>query len=152
MKELGFDDSIGVLIMTAAKAIEKTGTLDITNQLGLTGSQWRVIVALSVNEGMNQKEIAEMIFLETPTLVPVIDKMEKNGLLERRADPEDRRNNKIFLTKKSKALVEPVVNFILNFRKMLTKNVSAKDLETTKKVLREMTKSAGSHYEKITKK
>jgi len=151
MKELGFDDSIAVLIMTASKVIDKTATLDVTNQLGLTGSQWRVIVALSVKEGMTQKEIADMIFLETPTLVPVIDKMEKNGLLERRPDPIDRRNNKIFLTKKSKALIAPVIDFILKFRKIITKNVSAKDLETTKEVLRKITKNANSRYEEITK-
>ena len=152
MKELGFDDQIAVLIMKASKAIDKTGTLDMTNQHGLTGSQWRVIVALSVKEGMNQKEIAEMIFLETPTLVPAIDKMEKNGLVERRPDPKDRRNNRIFLTKKSKVLIEPVVDFILEFRKLITKNVSAKDLEITKEVLRKIAKNADARYEEITKK
>jgi len=152
MKDLGFDDGIGVLIMRASKAIDKTGTLDMTNQHGLTGSQWRVIVALSVKEGMNQKEIAEMIFLETPTLVSAIDKMEKNGLVERRADPKDRRNNKIFLTKKSKLLIEPVVDFILDFRKLITKNVSAKDLEICKEVLRKITKNANIRYDEITKK
>ena len=151
MKELGFDDDIGVLIMRASKAIDKTATLDMINQHGFTGSQWRVILALSINEGMNQKDIADMIFLETPTLVPVIDKMEKNGLLERRLDPKDRRNNKIFLTKKSKALIAPVIDFILKFRKIITKNVSAKDLETTKEVLRKITKNANSRYEEITK-
>ena len=72
-----------------------------------------------VPEGQPVKEIAEMIFLETPTLVPAIDKMEKNGLVERRPDPKDRRNNRIFLTKKSKVLIEPVVDFILEFRKLL---------------------------------
>lgn len=152
MKDLGFNDGIGVLIMRASKAIDKTGTLDMTNQHGLTGSQWRVIVALSVKEGMNQKEIAEMIFLESPTLVTAIDKMEKNDLVERRADPKDRRNNKIFLTKKSKLLIEPVVDFILDFRKLVTKNVSAKDLEICKEVLRKITINANTRYDEITKK
>ena len=152
MKEVGFDDDIGVLIMTASKAIDKTGTMDMTTQHGLTGSQWRAILALSINEGMNQKDIAEMIFLETPTLVSAIDKMEKNGLVERKPDLEDRRNNKIFLTKKSKAMIEPLVNFILEFRKLVTKNVSAKDLEITKEVLRKIAKNADARYEEITKK
>ncbi len=152
MKELGFDDDIGVLIMRASKAIDKTATLDMINQHGFTGSQWRVILALSINEGMNQKDIADMIFLETPTLVSAIDKMEKNGLVERRSDPKDRRNNKIFLTKKSKALIEPLVNFILEWRKLVTKNVSAKDLEITKEVLQKIAKNADVRYDEITKK
>ena len=152
MKELGFDDDIGVLIMRASKAIDKTATLDMINQHGFTGSQWRVILALSINEGMNQKDIADMIFLETPTLVSAIDKMEKNGLVERKPDLEDRRNNKIFLTKKSKAMIEPLVDFILEFRKLVTKNVSAKDLEITKEVLQKIAKTADVRYDEITKK
>jgi MarR family transcriptional regulator for hemolysin len=152
MKELGFEENIGVLIMRASRSIDKTGTLDMVNQHGLSGSQWRIIVALSIKEGMNQKEIADLIFLETPTLVPAIDKMEKVGLVERRADPKDRRNNRIFLTKKSRMLIEPVVDFILEFQKMSTKNVSAKDLEITKEVLRKMAKNADARYEEITKK
>jgi len=55
------------------------------------------------------------------------------------------------LTKKSKALIAPVIDFILKFRKIITKNVSAKDLETTKEVLRKITKNANSRYEEITK-
>jgi hypothetical protein len=48
-------------------------------------------------------------------------------------------------------LIEPVVDFILEFQKMSTKNVSAKDLEITKEVLRKIAKNSDARYEEITK-
>ncbi len=148
MKDLGYHESIGVITITAAKMLERAFDLEIQDPLGLKGSQFKVILVLGVKDGMSQKEIANMTFLETPTIVPIIDKMEKNGLVQRKTDPNDRRNNLVFLTNKGRKFLEPLIEIILRFRKIITKNISTKDLETTKNVLRTITKQADSRYKK----
>jgi len=92
-------------------------------------------VGLSIKEGITQKHLADMMFVEAPTLVSVIDKMEKDGFLTRKSDPEDRRNNLIFLTKKAKKIVDPIIDCIAELRDIGLDKISKKDLEITKKTL-----------------
>ncbi|HET7644278.1 MAG TPA: MarR family transcriptional regulator [Nitrososphaeraceae archaeon] len=55
---------------------------------------------MNYNNELSQKKIAEKLRLEGPTLIPIIDKLEKDGLVVRKIDPNDRRNNRFFLTPK----------------------------------------------------
>ena len=108
-------------------------------RFGLAGSKWKIIVVLSLKEGITQKHIADMAFVEAPTLVPVIDKMEQEGYLTRQSDPKDRRNNLIFMTKKSRNIVDPIIECILEIRNMGLNKISKKDMEIAKKVLEQIT-------------
>jgi DNA-binding MarR family transcriptional regulator len=67
--------------------------------------------------------------------VSVIDKMEKEGYVKRESDSNDRRNNLIFMTKKSKDIVDPIIDSILEIRNMGLDKISKKDMEAAKKVL-----------------
>lgn len=59
--------------------------------LGLTRAQWRVLVHLAAREGVNQRELATILEIDTVSLGRHIDRLERDGWLERRPDPEDRR-------------------------------------------------------------
>ena len=124
-----------MLLKTSAKTWEKAADIEIKERFGLTGAKWKVIVVLSMSEGITQKRIADMAFVEAPTLVPVIDKMEKEGYVTRQSDPNDRRNNLIFMTEKSKKIVDPIIDSILEIRNMGLNKISKKDMETARKVL-----------------
>jgi len=126
------------LLKTSAKSWEKAADIEMHEQFGLTGAQWKIIVVLSLKEGITQKQIADMAFVEAPTLVPVIDKMEKDGYLTRQHDPNDRRNNLIFMTKKSQDIVDSMIDSVLEIRNMGLKKISKKDMEIAKKVLEQI--------------
>lgn len=66
--------------------------------MGLTRAQWRVLVHLAGREGLNQSGLAEILELDTVTLGRHIDRLERDGWLERRPDPADRRAWQLFLT------------------------------------------------------
>lgn len=123
------------MLKTSAKSWEKAADIEMHERFGLTGAQWKIIVVLSIKEGITQKNIADMAFVEAPTLVPVIDKMEKEGYLTRQPDPKDRRNNLIFMTKKSQDIVDPIIDSVLEIRNIGLKKISKKDMEIAKKVL-----------------
>jgi len=126
------------MLKTSAKTWEKAADIELRQRFGLTGAKWKIIVILSMKEGITQKHIADMAFVEAPTLVPVIDKMEKEGYLTRQSDPNDRRNNLIFMTKKSKEIVDPMIDCILEIRNMGLNKISKRDMETAKKVLEQI--------------
>ena len=64
---------------------------DRAQAMGLTRAQWRVLVHLAAREGINQKELAAILEIDTVTLGRHIDRLEKDSWLERRPDPNDRR-------------------------------------------------------------
>jgi DNA-binding MarR family transcriptional regulator len=61
--------------------------------------------------------------------------MEKEGYITRQADPKDRRNNLIYMTQKSRDMVDPMIDCILEVRNVGLNKVSKRDMEIAKKVL-----------------
>jgi len=65
--------------------------------LAVTRPQWRALFTIAVNEGMTQAALAERLDVERITLCRMIDRLADAGLVERRADPKDRRVWRIHL-------------------------------------------------------
>jgi len=142
MKKIDLENAIGLIIKIASKSIEKTLDGELRKRCSLSSGQWKVIGALALHDGLSQKDLAEMVFVEGPTLVPILDKMEKEGFVQRRVDQQDRRNNLIFLTEKSKLRIDSIIDCVLDIRKIITKDIQKDQLETTKKVLKKITKNS----------
>ncbi len=115
---------------------------EIKNKLGLTSAQWKVILALNLFAGLSQRELADKIYVDSSTLVPVIDKMERNGLIERRLDPDDRRHNRLFLTKKSESSVDSIIETITQLRKDLYRGISREEQELMRMYLKKIIDNA----------
>jgi len=142
MRKLDLNGTLGMLIVLASKSQERLAELEMKKQLGLTPAHWKVILALNVSDGLTQKELADKIYVDGSTLVPVIDKMEQNGLVERRADPKDRRINRIFLTKKSESTVDSIISIVLRLRKMLYQGISEDEINSGRKILETIIKNS----------
>ena len=76
------------------------------SQFGITRAQWVVLVRLDRFEGLKQSELAEMLDLQPITLTRLLDRLCENGLIERRADPNDRRAKRLYLTAQARPLLE----------------------------------------------
>ncbi len=66
--------------------------------LGLTRAQWRVLVHLAPRQGINQSALADILELDAVTMGRHVDRLERDGWLERRPDPGDRRAWRLHLT------------------------------------------------------
>ena len=75
-------------------------------QFGITRAQWVVLVRLDRFEGLKQSELADMLDLQPITLTRLLDRLSASGLIERRADPNDRRANRLYLTAAARPLLE----------------------------------------------
>jgi MarR family transcriptional regulator for hemolysin len=73
---------------------------------GMTRAQWQVLSRLERSEGLKQAELAEMLDLQPITLTRLVDRLCENGLIERRADPDDRRAKRLFLTEAARPLMD----------------------------------------------
>ena len=76
--------------------------------LGMTSRQARLLLILHVTEGENQGYYAELLEVEPISLTRMVDRMEEAGLIERRRDPADRRAWRLFLTDRSRCVIDQV--------------------------------------------
>ena len=74
--------------------------------LGVTRAQWKVLFRLSRMPGLRQVELADMLDVEPITLSRIVDRLAVGNLVERRADPADRRAWRLYVTESAKPLVE----------------------------------------------
>src|SRR5262252_10012683 len=72
---------------------------------GLTEATWRPLAYVGrLGGGVRQKELATALSIEGPSLVRLLDNLERRGLIERRADESDRRARGIHLTRSGREL------------------------------------------------
>jgi DNA-binding MarR family transcriptional regulator len=74
--------------------------------MGVTRSQWRVLARLKREPGLRQVELADILEMEPITLCRILDRLEEVGLVERHADPSDRRAWKLQLSAKAQPVIE----------------------------------------------
>jgi MarR family transcriptional regulator, transcriptional regulator for hemolysin len=70
-------------------------------ELNTTRAQWAVLARLQRCEGYKQSELAEALDIAPITLARLIDKLAAARMVERRADPADRRAHRLYLTDKA---------------------------------------------------
>jgi len=107
-------------------------------RFNLTRAQWRALKRLSHSEGMTQSDLAEMIEMEPIAVGRVIDRLQKAGFVERRADPNDRRAWRLYLTARAHAVVDDMDSISTSLFRDAQKGISASDLKTMISVLGRM--------------
>jgi MarR family transcriptional regulator for hemolysin len=135
MQKYDFENTIGFIVNRTAKAFVKALDYELRKKVGVTFGQWKVMVMLVNQNGISQKDIADRLGLEGATLIPIIDRMEKEGLVIRKVDPADRRNNKIYRTKKADALWDKMIKCAIEIRQVSIKDIPKENINITKNVL-----------------
>jgi DNA-binding MarR family transcriptional regulator len=99
------DESLGTMISDVARLMRRTFD-ERARGIGVTRPQWRVLTMLKRHEGINQGGLAELLEVEPITLCRMIDRLQEASLVERRADPSDRRAWRLFMTEKAHDLLD----------------------------------------------
>lgn len=125
---------IAFMIMEVARLL-KTYADQRARQYGMTRAQWAVLFRLDRSEGLKQSELAELLDLQPITLTRLLDRLSDNGLIERRADPNDRRVNRLFLTPAARPLLERLT--VLG-EDMMGTVLAGLDAKTSERMLRDL--------------
>lgn len=103
--------------------------------LGLTRAQWQALAYLARNEGVSQSVLADMLDIEPITLGRTIDRLEAQGLVERRPHERDRRVWQLFLREAALPLLEAMAPISEATRLEALAGVAESDRETLMRVL-----------------
>ncbi|WP_394209892.1 MarR family winged helix-turn-helix transcriptional regulator [Enterovibrio calviensis] len=137
MSEFNRQNSFGWLINVVAGQAEKE--LDAAlKEHGLTVALWPTLMCLWEEEGVTQRQIAKKAKVESSTTTRTLDKLEKLGLVERRADPESRRNYRIYLTDKGRDLQAVISPLPLAVNQALLADLSPNETEQLVSLLRKI--------------
>lgn len=95
----------GFLVADAARLIRRDFDRRAKGT-GLSRAQWAVLARLARHEGLKQAELADLLDMQPISLARHIDRLEARGCVERRADANDRRAYRLFLTAPAGPLME----------------------------------------------
>jgi MarR family transcriptional regulator for hemolysin len=98
-------------------------------RFGLTRAQWRALKRLHHEQGITQNELAEYLEMEPIAVGRVLDRLQKSGFIERRADPQDRRCWRLHLTAKAHAVVDDMEQISAELFKQAQRGISANELQ-----------------------
>ena len=114
--------------------------------MGLSQAKWRTLLHLSIAPGtLTQAEIAERLGIEEPSLATLLHRLEREGWITRTNSSRDRRCKMVLLGRRAQRVISQINAAAEKLRHELLKNVSAADLRTCARVLRQI-------YEKAEKK
>ncbi len=97
-------ESLGYLIADTGRLIRKAFD-ERARAIGITRSQWRLLANLLRRPGLKQTQLADLLEVEPISLSRMVDRLQDAGMVERRADPNDRRAWCLFLTEKAEPLI-----------------------------------------------
>ena len=109
--ELQLDNQICFRLYSAARLITQAYTPMLT-ELGITYPQYLVLMVLWEKDNQPVNDIAHRLLLETNTVTPLLQRMEKLGIVSRKKGEQDKRQQIVSLTKKGSAMEEQAYQLI----------------------------------------
>jgi MarR family transcriptional regulator for hemolysin len=108
---------------------------------GLTHARARTLIHLGQKDGMTQTELADALEIEGPTLVRLLDGLEKQNLIARRPVDGDRRAKQIALIAAGQEEAILVAEIVQEVRTDVLKDVSDDDLKAALRVFHAMARN-----------
>lgn len=123
--------SVEILSQQLAEFYDKMSSWEhsIVRDSGLSPAQMHTVEIIGHNKNMRMKELAERLGVTTGTLTVGVDKLEKRGLVERKAHKKDRRSWLIVLTDKGKKMYAQHHKFHQQFTNEISRELSSEQIE-----------------------
>ncbi|MBF0674812.1 MarR family transcriptional regulator [Pseudomonas sp.] len=104
-------------------------------ELGLSQARWLVLLHLSrFPEPPTQRQLAQSVGVEGPTLARLLDSLEAQGLVRRQEVPNDRRAKNVMLCEQAHPLIDTIRTIADQLRGQLLAGIPPADLEHCKRV------------------
>lgn len=111
---------------------------------GLTLARARLLLHLAKSEGARQSDLALALEMEQASVVSLLNALQKQGLIVRRAVKGDRRAHGIFLTEKAHSEAHAISGYVDALREQILANVGDDDLAAATRVLQQVSHNIGT--------
>jgi MarR family transcriptional regulator, transcriptional regulator for hemolysin len=141
--EYDFESSIGYWICRSAHQFERAMNSEL-EPTGITYRQCQVLGWLALEGELSQTELADKMRIEPPTLVGILDRMEREDWISREGDPCDRRKKIIHVCSKAKPVWNKIVACAARVRSRAGHGLSPSEMRTLKRLLQKVQENLGA--------
>ena len=117
------------------------------NEIGITYTQYLVLLVLWESESSNIKEIAKVLKLDSPTITPIVQKLEKMNLVKRQRSDKDERIVEVTLTKNGIDLETQVAD--IQNKVACRTHLNPKDFKELKNTLNQLADTMAAKEKKL---
>ena len=127
-------EPVGLLVTRTAKVVSRAFDQALT-EAGGSLPVWVVLVSLKGGTHTAQRELADAVGIEGPTLTHHLNRMEAAGLVTRRRDPDNRRAHHVALTEEGEAAFRRMVQAVAAFDARLRAGLASRELTALRGLL-----------------
>jgi MarR family transcriptional regulator for hemolysin len=135
--EYDFEESIGVWLTLTTQAYHRAVSEELAPH-GITYRQSMVLAWLALEHELSQTELASKMMVEPPTLVGILDRMERDGWIARHDCPTDRRKKIVRATSAAEPVWDQIVQCAMRIRSLATAGISDSQLAMLKELLQQV--------------
>jgi MarR family transcriptional regulator, transcriptional regulator for hemolysin len=129
-----FENSVGFWVCRASHELQRAFNEELAPQ-GMTFRQAQVLGCLALEQQLSQTDLADRMRIEPPTLVGILDRMERDGWIRRDGDKRDRRRKLIQATPAARPAWTKIVAAARRVRQRATRGMTDQQLSQLKKLL-----------------
>lgn len=137
LQSYDFEESVGYWLILAARAYQKAIEVELA-PYRMTYRQAQVLGWLVLDGELSQVDLADRMMIEPATLVGVLNRMERDGLIKRTATESDRRKKVIQICEGAGEVWGNVIACAKRVRSTATKGLSDRQIKTFFKTLQTM--------------
>ncbi|MFT8775897.1 MAG: MarR family winged helix-turn-helix transcriptional regulator [Gluconacetobacter liquefaciens] len=126
-----------------ARGLTRVGDVRLRH-LGFATAHLPVLTALKDGAELSQKELAKWAKVEQPTMAQMLSRMERDGLVQRMPDPEDKRSSLISLTEATLEKLPAGRTILRQGNSEMTKGLTEDEIETLVSLLRRVLENVDS--------
>jgi MarR family transcriptional regulator for hemolysin len=131
-------EPIGLYIQRVAKELNRAFEAELS-AVGGNVPTWLILVSLKSGRPETQRQLADAVGIRGATLTHHLEGLERNGLVARERDPNNRRVQKVVLTDAGEEAFQRMFKTVIAFDSQLRDGFSDKELETLRKLLGRLT-------------
>jgi DNA-binding MarR family transcriptional regulator len=137
-----FDSCVAVTTNRAAKKMADAFNERLL-KLGISRVKWTALYYLGKNPGISQRELAMYMHIKSSTVACLIERMEKEGLVDRVKDSTDRRVSILELSGSGQKLMDKLLPEAQRFCQELSLGISERDLQIYNAVMEQLLQNIG---------
>ncbi len=137
-----FNDSSGFVLVKIGRLIENRLKTNFEKEgINVTPQQWSALTHLWNDDVISQQKLADAFSKDKTSITRLLNNMEKNELIIRKQDINDKRNKMVFLTFKAKLIKQESIKVAEQTLVEVLEGVDHKEVKLSKKVLKKISEN-----------
>ncbi len=145
------EDSFGYLVNRLARAYAQA-LADRLARHEISIAQWAVLLFLWAEDGPSQRSLSRSVAIDEATMARTLDRMERDGLVQRRRNRVDRRQQNVYMTGRAAGLRDVLVPHAIEVNALATASLSASDQDQAERLIRTMIASLDPGFDEQERK